>query len=493
MTERQRLLYGRWQRPRSAGLFGLTFGTTLIALVSIVAAMIALMAVGLPYGLVVAAVLIVVNLPLVWSHDGRSGWERGIEMWQWRKAGKRGERLYRGGRFSIIPGGGARLPGILASSKMFEDEAAGGHRFGMIHLPAKEHYSIVLSARAQGGEAVPQTVVDRWVSGWGQAIATIGQASDIAGISATVETLPTTGQELRAEVHRLKDTHRLPPQLVADVMVETTQMSQAATNLLGRIAITFKAEASRRKSPADQSAEIARRLPTILNHLDAAGVPSRPMTASEISGMMRRSYSIGDYADIEMCDIKGTDHGIQWHQVGPLGCKEESDRYLHDGAVSVTWEMDIAPAGAVDERVLTALLAPSGDAPYKRVTLVYRPLDAAVAVKTSEDDYKNALVANATQRGVGSAAAALRVEAASASRTEQARGAALVPFGLLVTVTAPETADLPRVATLTRGLGESARLALRRCYRFQAAAFAGSTGVGLLLPEHESISDTLAG
>lgn len=491
-TVPQRQLYGRWTRPRSAGLLGMTFGTTLIVLLSFAIVFIAFMVLGWPAGLIPLAVLTVINIPLVWSRDGRSGWERGIEMWQWRKVRKNGEHLYRGGRFSTIPGGGARLPGILAGSKMYEDEAAGGQRFGMLHLP-KDHYAIVLRARAQGGEWVDQRVIDRWVNLWGNALATIGQPADIAGVTATVETLPTTGQELQAEVKRLRTDNGDIPELVQSVMQQTTGMSRAAVSIHGRCAVVFRGETGRRRRAEDQAAEIARQLPNLLSHFDAAGLPCEPMTAADIAALTRRAYTISDYPEIERCEILGEPHGVTWPTAGPIGCKEESDEYLHDGARSITWEMDTAPAGAVDERVLTALLGPARDAPRKRVTIVYRVHDAADAVKISDDDYKDAIVAHQTQRGVGSAEASLRVESTGASRTEQARGAGLARFGLLVTVTAPEDADMPRLATLTKGLSEASRLQIRRCYRYQAAAFAGSLGVGLLLPEHESIMDILAG
>lgn len=486
----QRLLYGRWTRPRSAGLGGMTFGTTIFVLASVVAAFLVAMMFGAQAAVVAAVILALVNIPLIWSRDGRSGWEKGIEMWQWRRARRRGENLYRGGRFSAIPGG-AKIPGLLAPSKLFEDESASGFRFGMVQLPAKNHFSIVLNARAQGGEAVPQSVVDRWVTGWGQAIAIVGQASDVIAITAVVETLPETGQRLRNEIQRLRSDSA--PGLAAAVIAETAELPVAVTKLVGRITITFKAEAGRAKNPEDQAAEISRQLPVILNHFDAAGVPVRPMRAHEIAALVRRSYTIGDYPLIEQCEITGADHGITWDQAGPVSQREESGYLDHDLARSITWEMAAPPAGAVDERVLTRLLAPTADAPYKRVAIVYRPHDAGVAVKISEDDYKNALVANQTQRGVGSAAAALRVEAAAASRTEQARGAALVQFGLLVTVTAPEGTDMPRLSTLVRGLSEASRLKIRLCTRFQAAAFAASMGVGVVLPEHATVSETLAG
>ena len=151
-----------------------------------------------------------------------------------------------------------------------------------------------------------------------------------------------------------------------------------------------------------------------------------------------------------------------------MAAEEFFDRYSHDGARSVTWEMDTAPAGAVDEGVLRRLLAPNAEVPRKRVAIFYRPHTAADAVKIVDSDFKDALAAEQSGKGLTSAAATIKVESTARAREEQARGHGLVRFGLLVTVTEPFDGDLPArrgdhagTWRCSRGCGSAAATAIR--------------------------------
>ena len=78
--------------------------------------------------------------------------------------------------------------------------------------------------------------------------------------------------------------------------------------------------------------------------------------------------------------------------------------------------MDTAPAGAVDEGVLRRLLAPNGEVPRKRVAIFYRPHTAADAVKIVDSDFKDALAAEQSGKGLTSAAATIKVESTARAR-----------------------------------------------------------------------------
>lgn len=150
--------------------------------------------------------------------------------------------------------------------------------------------------------------------------------------------------------------------------------------------------------------------------------------------------------------------------------------------------MNLAPQGAVPETVLEELLRPRADVPRKRVAIVYRLHSAAEATSLVDSDYKDALAAEQTQRGVATAGARIRVGNTEATRIEQARGAGLTRFGLLVTVTDHLDADIPGIEASVQGMSAASRLGVRRCYGTQAAAFAASLGIGLILPDHTTIS-----
>lgn len=489
----ERRSYGLWQKPRSAGLFGLRWGETVLGFVVVLAALLTALTMGPQPAFVVAAGGALVMAPLVWRTGGRSGYETGLIMFHWIRGRRNDEHVYRGGRFSHIPGGAARLPGLLAASKMYEGIDAGGYGFGMIHLPQFGQYTVVLRAWPQGHEAVDQPVIDRWVSAWGTFLASLGQTSDIVAVVPVIDTVPETGNRLLTEVATI--THPKAPALAQQVMYElATELPQERVQLLPRVAITFKATtAERRKNPAEEAVEIGRRLPGICAALADAGVRSQPMSAAEVISFVRRSYDPAAQADLEVAVGDPDGHGLVWSDAGPVSCEERWDHFLHDGGRSVTWEMETAPEGAVDERVLQRLLAPNPEVPRKRIAIVYRPHSAADAAEIVDDDYKNALVAQQSERGVASASATLRVGATQQAREEQARGHGVTRFGVLVTITEPLRGDLPRVEAITRDLSTQARLKIRRCYRYQAAAFAGSLGCGVILPEHATIPRALAG
>jgi len=265
--------------------------------------------------------------------------------------------------------------------------------------------------------------------------------------------------------------------------------------LEARLAITLRATTpQRRKDPAEQALEIARRLPGIVAAVEEAGVRARPMTADEITAFVRRSFDPASQPDLEAATTDPGGHGLAWSDAGPNEHDERRDHYRHMGATSVTWEMDNAPQGVVTERVLARLLEPNPELPRKRVAVIYRPHSAAEATKIVDTDYRDALVASQNQRGgITSAASVIRVAATEQARTEQARGHGVACYGVMVTVTNPADADLPRIEALTKDLAVQCRLRIRRSYRYQAAAFAASLGVGVLLPEHGSVPKFLEG
>ncbi|MFD4457882.1 SCO6880 family protein [Nocardia sp. NPDC058480] len=489
----ERRSYGLWQKPRSAGLFGLRWEETVIGFVVVITALICAMVGGFKWGFIVGGLGALVMVPLVWRTGGRSGYETGLMMFNWRRSRNNGEHVYRGGRFSRIPGGVTKLPGLLAPSKLYEGIDAGGYHFGMIHLPAFAQYTVVLRAWPQGHEAVDQPVIDRWVAAWGTFLASVGQTSDIVAVVPVIDTVPETGNRLLNEVSTI--TRPEAPELAQQVMYElATELPQERVQLLPRVAITFKATtAERRKNPAEEAVEIGRRLPGICAALAEAGVRAQPMSAEEVISFIRRSYDPAAQADLEVAAADPGGHGLGWDDAGPVSYDEKWDHLIHDGGRSVTWEMDAAPEGAVDERVLQRLLAPNPEVPRKRIAIVYRPHSAADAAEIVDDDFKNALVAQQSERGVVSAAATLRVGATQQAREEQARGHGVTRFGALVTITEPLRGDLPRIEAITRDLSTQARLKIRRCYRYQSAAFAASLGCGVILPEHATIPKALAG
>ncbi|MGY2092841.1 SCO6880 family protein [Nocardia gipuzkoensis] len=479
-------MYGRWERPRSAGFFGLTWGVSILGLGLIIMVMVGFM---ITRSLLSAGVLIlgaaVVFTPLAVTRNGRTGWEIALLRLQFAAARARGEHVYRAGRFSRIPGV-AKLPGLLADSRLSEYETAGGKRFAMLHIRRSDHYTVVLRVIPRGKELVDQAQIDAWVEGYGQFLATQGRGGEVVAVCSVLENVVETRLKQAREVTRL--VRPTAPEYAQAVMREAAaDIGGVGVRIEGRVAITYRAIGKGRRDDAEQAREIGQRLQGVLSQLARAGLPATPLQAWEVLGLVRSRYDLAAQRDVEAAGAAITSTQ-SWDSVGPLAHQDRWDHYVHDGARSITWEMDAAPRGAVMETVLEELLRPRADVPRKRVAVVYRLHSAAEATSLVDSDFRDAVAAEQTERGIASASARIRVGNTQAAREEQARGAGLTRFGVLVTVTDHLEGDLPGIEASVKGMAAASRLSVRRCYGTQAAAFAASLGIGLILPEHTSIS-----
>ncbi|MGB6244604.1 SCO6880 family protein [Gordonia sp. (in: high G+C Gram-positive bacteria)] len=482
------ILYGRWERPRSSGLFGRTWGETLFAggvIVSVI--LLRLFTNSWPLALTVLTIGVAIFIPLIIRRNGRSGLELIAMRFQFWKGARKGENIYAGGVFGVIPGA-ARMPGIQGDTRLYEYELRNGDRFGLIHAKARDHYSVFLDAQPQGQERVEQWQINAWVHNWDLFLANLGTVQGLVGCVVVIESVPDNGYRVREEVKRLVDP--AAPEYAKRVMMETaTERVSARVRNEVRIQLTFSRQRSADSAEvADQGAAIGRVLSSIVDRAVAAGLSARTISAADLCVAAARAYRPELTRELEAMAGAGEHGDLRWDMVGPRGCKGEWDSFVHNGYRSVTWEMSAAPAGTVAHDTLLPLLAPRADLEHKRVAVVYRPHGIADAVRMVDADFKDALAAEQAKTGVGSAAASLRVDNTRAARQEQARGAGLTRFGLMVSLTAPRDADMPTLAAEVEGLGSASRLTLQRMWGGQDSAFAGALGLGIVLPEYASIN-----
>ncbi|MFI7524478.1 SCO6880 family protein [Nocardia salmonicida] len=482
--------YGQWTKPRNEGLWGLAWPVTMAMFVAIVIVMLTVMLAGIKVAIAVAILALLVLAPLAWSHDNQTGYERGILMFQWVRTVLRRENIYASGVFSKL--GTTRLPGLMADSQLYEDTHSAGFRFGMVHVPAFDLYTVSVRCWPQGARAVDQAMIDQWVASWGQMLASLGSAPDVEAITAVIDTVPETGNRLATEIATLTDKNA--PAMAKAMMWELGETLPSNTiRMEAWCSVTYRASSGgRRKEPAEQALEIGRRLPGIIGALSDAGVRARPMTADEITAVMRRAWDPAAEPDLEEASEGDQSHEIDWTAAGPVAYEEHKDKIWHDGVTSVCWEMTSAPSGNINEQALKRLLEANPEVPRKRVAIIYRPHSGGDATKIVDDDFKNALVATQSSRGIVSAAASLRVGATSQAREEQARGHGVTRFGVLITVTALNDSDVPRIDAIVKDMTVQTRLRIRRSYRYQAAAFAAGLGTGVLLPEMSSLPRTVS-
>jgi hypothetical protein len=227
------------------------------------------------------------------------------------------------------------------------------------------------------------------------------------------------------------------------------------------------------------AADLAVRVPPLAAALAAAGAgPALPMSAAQIADAVR-----GAYDPSALPALPGAEPGScgqEWHGCGPSVAEETIDAYHHEGSVSRTWVASEAPRGTVRSGVLRGLLEPSPQAVRKRVTLLYRPLDQASAARAVEADRRTAHFMATSASGLVSARASAAVRAAEQAAAEEAAGAGLTEFALLVTATAGSADELRAAGADIANLAASARLRLRTARGQQASAFAVTLPAGVL-------------
>jgi hypothetical protein len=551
--------YGNWRRPASPGLPRLGLLGTALALGSLVLVMGVQVLAGLAAAGVCALAVCAGLLPLVWrNRAGRNGWQVLAAKTAWRVGQRRRQHLYTSSLTGPVSFGSARLPGLLANSRLLSAVTAHGEPFALIHLPSTRHYAVMISLDPQGSQLIDPETVDEWVACWGGWLARLGHEANLEACTVTVETAPDPGSRLAAEVQTML-TPAAPALSRAMLTEAASSYPHGSATVTAYLTLTFTArrqggtetERFRLRQPGrrgtgsraaprphggladaagggptsgtgggvrsgqEMAAQIGRRLPLLLHQLRTCGAGTgAAMTPAEVAAIVRVAY---DPAAAELLDRARAQHTqlgisnpgivnpgttdvggaleaplVSWQDAGPVAQVEAWDHLRHDSGTSITWQMVEVPHGAVQSRVLEQLLDANDMLARKRVTLIYRPHDPASAARVADADVRTAVGRATLRQGEGRATESLALAAARQSAAEQATGAGLIRFSMLVTATISgggAAGELAQAAELIEQLGPACQLRLRRCYFSQAAAFTAALGVGVVLPKHVAVPD----
>lgn len=508
--------YGNWQRPRSPGLIprlGVAGSVGLLA--GIVVVLLAAQARGVFAGLVAGALLLLALAPALYrSAAGRNGWQILAGQFAWAQGRARRQHLYQAPKVAGF--GQHRLPGLLAPSRLLEVRTGTGSPVGLVHVPAARHWTVVLEATPEGDALVDPDTVDTWVGGWAAWLGGLCHEPSLAAVAVTVETSPDPGHRLAVEVAR-QVADGCPP-FAAQVLRDcAATYPTAAPQTTARIAITFTAvrddltersltrrrkptrsstgiggsqagshtrTRSRTRSAEEMTALILSRLPGLLAGLAGTGAGEvRVLSAADLAATVRVAFDPAAADELDEARAAGRTPEVAWEQAGPAGAVEDWDSYRHDDAASVTWAMVESPRGAVTSRVLMSLLGDAPGAFRKRVTLLYRPHPASDAAGIVDADVRTAIGWEGARAGEARATETAALAAARQTAREEATGAGLTRFSLLVTATTTP-GQLDDVAEHVVQAGRASRIRLRRCYGSQSAAFSAALGLGVVLPAH---------
>lgn len=524
--------YGNWSKPASPGLPRLGLVGSAAALLALVLVMFVQISAGLLAAGVVALTAAGALAPLAWrNRSGRNGWQVAVAKLAWRLGRRRRQHLYSTSLIGPVSFGSARLPGLLANSELLRAVTAHGEEFALIHLPSTRQYAVMIRCDPEGSQLVDVETVDEWVACWGSWLAKLGHEANLDACTVTVETAPDPGSRLAAEVDGML-TDGAPALSVAMLTEAAASYPHGSASVTAYVTLTFSARrkahpeaegvlargaagrgtasdpkpSSAARGPQEMAAQIGRRLPRLLQQLRSVGAGTgAAMTAAEVAETVRVAY---DPAAALLLDRARAQQArevrqsgcrpaplVDWQDAGPVAQVEAWDHLRHESGASITWQMVDVPHGAVQSRVLEQLLEADDNLARKRVTIIYRPHDPASAARVADADVRTAIGRATARAGEGRASESLALASARQSAAEQATGAGLVRFSMLVTATVMNTGDLPaqlaQAAEVIDQLGPACQLRLRRCYFSQAAAFAAALGVGVVLPAHVAVPEVI--
>lgn len=486
--------YGNWRRPTSAGLLGLGSMGTALLLGGLITIVFTVMIAGILPAVIMAVLLAVVLLLLLTKDKhGKSLVSRSAARIAWSSARSKGTHLYRSGPLGRALWGTNQLPGLAAATRLSEHRDSYGRPFAMLYTPATSSYSVVIGTEPDGAALVDQEQIDVWVAEWGHWLANLGDETGVEAAAVTIETAPDSGTRLRREVELQVDPDA--PPFARAVLAETVENYPAGSSTVkAYVSITFSAmtrAGGKKRGRDEMGRELASRMAGLTAGLQATGAgAAHPLSAQELCETVRIAYDPAAAILIDEAHAAGDVPEMFWSDVGPTAAEASWDGYRHDAAFSCTWAMTQAPRGNVQSGVLARLLAPHRDIARKRVTLLYRPIDAARAAAMVEADLRAAEFRQ-TSTSKPAARDVLAVRAAAATASEEAAGAGLVNFGLLVTATVLDASEAADARAAVENLSATARIRLRPVYGSQDSAFVAALPLGLVLTKHLKVPSEL--
>lgn len=482
--------YGNWRKPRTAGIgrFGaLETGLLILGLLVIIFAFRLL---GPLVGGVSLVVLGLAFLTLTMKDKhGRSRVERWIAKATHNRAASKRHNLYRSGPVGMIPGGKARLPGLLAQSELHEFEDSFERPFALLHMPSTNHATIVIEVEPTGLALDDRENIDAYVANWGSWLGGLSKSSDIVAASVTVETAPDYGARLRNEIDANRHSEASPASvlMMEEIKADFPQESETTRAWIAITFTTWRPGAGRGRKVQDVGLDLGTRIGKFTEHLEVCGAgDAHPVTAQTLCEIVRSAYDPAVSEHIEAAHANGVTPALSWDDVGPIAYNSGWEWLRHDSGLSKSWVMTVAPRGVVYSNVLEDLLRPSGDVDRKRVSWLYRPVSAARAMDVAEADV-NAAANRANSTRTTSFRAESEFQSTVQTAKEVAKDAAMINFGAVITATVLNDEDALAASYEIEDLAAVAQLTARPAYGSQDVAFAAGLPLGLVLPDYVAI------
>lgn len=492
MTTMQPDRFGWFTRPSTPGMFRLgTIGTRVLFAGLIIALTANTFGGQLPAGVVV----VLTGLAL-WGVKSRDQHDmttlaKLIERYGWWVRILRKEPTMRQSIFNPRSWGTNTLPGVAARMKAFEEHDGHGNPFVVLQLGA--HYVVVFTATPIGGGDVDQAQINQWVANFGESLKLMADLPDLVQAQIVIETAPDTEGRMQKNVRRRIRPGDAPP-FAVQVMDEALGMAgDGAPHARMFAAFTFNASIGKSgalRPRREVIEEVNLRLPAVTAQLATAGLGVvRALSRQHLAEMVRVAYDPVVAGYIDDARAAGDTPDIAWAEAGPTAHELGWDVMRHDSGYSLTAVQTVPPRTGITANRIKPLLAPSPDLARKRVAFLYQPIDLAVAEAIADTDLN--AKENHAKANPKSAAATRDLQAARATSADQAAGAALVNFAIVVTVTVTDEARVPAARTMLADLASRTRVKLRPAYGMQDGAFLLTLPLGLVPGRHVRLSSAV--
>lgn len=489
-TKDEEVRFGQLIEPKLPGLGRLPAGASIFLVLSAAVLMVLCM-VSLWAALAWAVFALLAVAPE--AFPTKDGYGRYRTLWRSHrhKASVRsGRNLVRQGAVGHVPDGSCRLPGVAAATRLETHYDVHGREFGLIVWEKADLYSVVMQCSPVGFSGVDKRVKDDMVAQWAGWLGTLNTIEEIVGASVVVETVPDSGQRLSRALDRGRADESTVP-AASRVVVEQIRDSYrvGSPELSCRITLTLSGRGDQDGSvrgAAEIAEQVGDLLPSWTSMLagTGAGTSVRPCSSAEITDQARVAFDPSVAEIVEEVRLTGQSTGIDWADAGPVFATNTRDTYVHETAMSRTWQMLKPPQAAFFAESLQSLLSPHKDIARKRVTLLFRPETPAASAAAADNEIKKATF-KATSGRRAKAGAKAQLEAAELTAKQEALGSPLIRVSMLITVTAFDADEMRRASRAIRsGLSGQARIALRLPRGSQDLAFLTALPLGLVPQVH---------
>lgn len=496
-SQTQQGVFGNLTTPRRSGLFGLTQMQT-AALLPVVLLFIALIATTrflLAFSLVGFA-FVVILLMKIQVREGRTVFGRVAVRWSQKRKEKAKKDIYLAGPTGAgTPDGATRLPGLMARSELSEHADAYGRPFGLIRLSGNghHHYTVVFETHPDGGSLIDAEQLESRVAHWANWLTQLGHDEGIRAAQVCIESAPDSGFRLRnlVEGNRREDAPAFSHRVVDEIR---DSFNASAPQLVARISVTFDGRrmdaSSKDRGVAEMAEEIGNKVPELMGNLGGTGAGNVTVcTAQDIIDFTRVSYDPLVSPDVEELQATGEGTGLTWEEAGPSFMVDGFDTLRHDRAFSRSWTMWRGPSGHFRSNALARVVEPSPELLRKRVTLLFRPIPSHRTAAVVQQEQKDATWSGSQSRF--DARAVQRRASAAKTAAEEAQGAGLERFGMIVTVSTRTAEELKLWDRKVPSLLTPAKLRVRSALANQAVTFQAGLPLGLVLSDHMMIPESI--